>query len=1077
MRTVRGGVAAVSGVDFSEDGIDLAALAARLKQPRKRPQDFLSSPALTPLPLLALAACGGGAASAPSPAPTPTVVAPTIAPVTPPAVVVGAASTTGNVLPTANQSGTSAATVSAVSIAGGATGTVGQALATPLGDFTLRSDGSYSFVVVNNDAVKALPNGVAQDITLNFTAGNSGGSASSSIKFTVTGINDAPVASSDSITAPAVVTAPITGNVLGNDSDIDRGTTLTVTAIAAQAAQVSQAQTSTATMAATGTFGSISIESDGRYSYTLDKSDRDFIALRGGQTATEKFEYTVSDGAGGTAKAVLNITITGENDAPGIANRTSGTPSLIEDAGPNGVGSNLTIFDPDVGQNVGIATVNGMTFSGASANFNGNYGTLNLGSNGAWFYTLDGSLPATNSLAAGQQVTDNFIVTAQDAAGASAAVTININVTGTNDAPILSNETLTVNGSAPSVDFNLLANDSDVDAGTILHIAGLWLGSFIAITPGGSFASPLSVGNFAVGSNGVFTYGLAVDGNSVSPFGYARLAEGEVYEQRIGYFVTDGQTAAPSVTTTDPSNAVFTFRAVGVNDAPTVSNGTGAVTEDATLSTATGTLTVSDIDNGQTATIGSVNGAAFAGTFTSFNGTYGTLGLNSNGAWTYTLDNARAATNTLAGGQQVTETFAVTASDPLGATGTGNIVVTVTGAADSLSVPSGVAINARIMDATGLLLPIPTGDGLITAKVTGLPLFGSVQLANGAALSLNQTLSLDDVRSLGYITSPNEIGSAGSLKLTYSNGVDLPIQQINSISIFAGSNDIVGTTGSDMIDSGPSYRRVFGLDGNDVITWSGVSFYTLSGGNGIDTVRDYNRGGPDKFSVIDLAIEGPQPINGNIQGLIFISIENLTALSSTKAMYFGSDASNILIGAQYDDILVGRGGNDVLIGLEGRNSLDGGEGNDVLVGNSSTLDGGIGNDLIIIIDEYLTGNIASGGSGQDIFILDGAHDSQSDGKYFSRLTILDFTQSDNDRIDLSGVRDSTGNVIDMADILGHISSDSTGTTIDLSSLKIFGQFVDGTIKLAGFTATLTASDFIFSGGPDWQAMLPPDLTL
>jgi VCBS repeat-containing protein len=78
-----------------------------------------------------------------------------------------------------------------------------------------------------------------------------------------------------------------------------------------------------------------------------------------------------------------------------------------------------------------------------------------------------------------------------------------------------------------------------------------------------------------------------------------------------------------------------------------------------------------------------VNGAAFAGTFTSFNGTYGTLGLSSSGAWTYTLDNARAATNALAGGQQVTETFAVTARDSLGATGTGDIIVTLTGASDA----------------------------------------------------------------------------------------------------------------------------------------------------------------------------------------------------------------------------------------------------------------------------------------------------------------------------------------------------------------------------------------------------------
>jgi VCBS repeat-containing protein len=1076
MGNVRGVVAAdLAGVVDGSVGFDLAGFAARLKRPAKRPHTVLSSPAVLPFPLMALAACGGGAASAPPPAPVPTVVAPTIATVTPPAVAPGTTTATGNVLPTANQSGAAAATINAVSLPGGASGTVGSALATPLGDFTLNSNGSYSFTVANNDAVKALPGGVSQDIIINFTAGNSGGNTSSSIKLTITGINDAPVATNDSITAPVVITGPITGNVLGNDSDIDRGTTLSVTAITAQVAQVSASlggtQSGNAVMSAVGTFGSISINSDGSYSYTLDKNDADFIALRGGQTATEAFEYSVSDGAGGTAKAVLNIVVTGVNDAPTVSNASG---NVIEDAAINITTGTITIADPDAGQSVSIASVNGTAFAGASKSFNGTYGNLTLNSSGAWTYTLDNSRAATNALAQNAAVTDVFSMTARDAAGVTATSNVTINVTGANDAPVLLGEVLEVRANQLNGSINLLTNDSDSDSGTTLRITSVNAGSVINLGTTG-FAGPFfGGGGFSLTSDGNFIYNITTTSGGSA---FARLALGEIDTVlSFRYAVNDGFSTTPdiSIRSGDPT---FAFRIIGVNDAPTVSNGTGAVTEDATSNTATGTLAVSDIDNGQTATIATVNGTAFSGAFTSFNGTYGTLGLNSSGAWTYTLDNSRAATQNLAGGQQVTETFAVTARDPLGATGSGNIVVTVTGAVDSLSVPSGVAINARIMGVTGFLLPLPTGDGTITAKVTGLPNFGSISLANGSALSLNQSLTLDDVRSLRFVTTPNDIGSAGALKLAYSNGVGSPVEQVNSISIFASSNDVVGTIGSDMIESGPSYRRVFGLDGNDIITWSGFSFYTLAGGNGIDTVRDYNRGGPDKFSIIDLAIEGQQPINGDIQGLIFISIENLTALAQTRAKYFGNAADNILIGSQYDDVLVGRGGNDILIGLEGRNSLDGGEGNDVLIGSSSILNGGAGNDLIIIVDEHLSASTASGGSGQDIFIIDGVHDSQLDGKYFSRLTILDFSQSDSDKLDLSGVRDAGGNILDMADLIGHISLDSTGTTIDLSSLKVFGQFVDGTIKLAGFTNILTASDFIFSGGPDWQAMLPPDLIL
>jgi large repetitive protein len=264
------------------------------------------------LPLLGLAACGSDNAS-------PSVTAPAITQVQAPTITQGqSATTSGNVLPTANQSGAAAATITAVSAQGGVSGIVGQALTTPLGTFTLNSNGSYSFVVADTNTVKALAANQTQDVIINFTAQNSAGSTTSTLKFTVTGINDAPVASNDSVTAPVIITAPVIGNVLGNDTDIDRGTTLTITNITVKAAQsgASQSASAQAALSATGVFGSISIESNGSYTYTVDKSDRDFLALRDGQTAIESFTYSVSDGQGGTATAELNITLTGVNEGP-----------------------------------------------------------------------------------------------------------------------------------------------------------------------------------------------------------------------------------------------------------------------------------------------------------------------------------------------------------------------------------------------------------------------------------------------------------------------------------------------------------------------------------------------------------------------------------------------------------------------------------------------------------------------------------------------------------------------------------------------------------------------------------------
>ncbi len=689
------------------------------------------------LPLFVLAACGGGSGGGGT-IQTPQVVPPTLTPTTPPTVTAGqTGGSTGNVLPAANQTGTSAATISAFSESGGAAGTLGQAYTTSLGTLTLNSNGAFTFTVANNAAVKALPQGATQDVVINYTAGNSAGSANSTLRFTITGINDAPVAVNDAVTAPVIVTAPITGNVLTNDSDVDRGTTLTVTGIVALSPQVSQsvrtaqtsaqsgvAQNSLGTATVQGSYGSITIDSDGSYVYTLDKSDPDFMALRAGQTAVERFEYTLSDGQTGIATAALNITLTGVNDAPIVENATG---AITEDATPNTATGTVTVTEFDNGQTASIVSVNGAAFSGIFTSYNGTYGTLGLNSTGAWTYTLDNSRAATQALQAGQQVSEVFTVTARDPLNATGSGTITITVTGENDLPVLQGETLTVFANDPNGTFNLLANDTDQDTGTILRISAINLGGIFTLGSGG-FGSPIGTGGgFSISQNGVFNYSLNY-GASNAPYGaFAALAPGEVYDSvYFSYSVTDGIITTPTDISDRNKEPVFRFRVIGVNDAPVVSTAIGAVTEDAIPNTSSGTVTVTDIDNGQAATISSVNGTAFVGSFTSFNGIYGTLGLNSSGAWTYTLDNSRAATQALQGGQQVTEVFTVTARDPLNATGSGNITITVTGTAEPGSTITANPDNAvaltedsAVVASSGNALTNDIGTGLVVASVNG----------------------------------------------------------------------------------------------------------------------------------------------------------------------------------------------------------------------------------------------------------------------------------------------------------------------------------------------------------------------
>jgi VCBS repeat-containing protein len=95
---------------------------------------------------------------------------------------------------------------------------------------------------------------------------------------------------------------------------------------------------------------------------------------------------------------------------------------------------------------------------------------------------------------------------------------------------------------------------------------------------------------------------------------------------------------------------------------------TGGVVEDASL-VATGQLTVTDGDAGQSGMVAVVGLA----------GTYGSLTVDAAGAWTYALDNNALAVQSLTGGQVVTDVLTLQTMDGTAV----EVTVTVTGAADS----------------------------------------------------------------------------------------------------------------------------------------------------------------------------------------------------------------------------------------------------------------------------------------------------------------------------------------------------------------------------------------------------------
>ena len=240
-----------------------------------------------------------------------------------------------------------------------------------------------------------------------------------------------------------IVTA--SGNALANDSDPE-GRALRVTNPGNHA----------------GALGTLILDGNGAYTYSLANSSTAVQSLAAGQSLTETFAYTVTDddpNGAATATSSIRITVQGANDLPTLGADSAAT---VEDAGP--IGGNVLTNDSDIDAGTTLAVANPGQRAGA-------YGSLTLGSDGAWGYSL-ADAPAVQSLAAGQIVTDNFSFNVGDGV-AQVGGSLSVRITGQNDAPILVTPLADQSASANS-NWNWqmpTGSFTDVDAGDVLSYA------------------------------------------------------------------------------------------------------------------------------------------------------------------------------------------------------------------------------------------------------------------------------------------------------------------------------------------------------------------------------------------------------------------------------------------------------------------------------------------------------------------------------------------------------------------------------------------------------------------------------
>ena len=613
-------------------------------------------------------------------------------------------------------------------------------------------------------------------------------SSSYTMTVNVTAVNDAPSAANDTASvnedATTTVSSASSGVIDDNDTDPDSSDTLTITNIAhtnGNTESVTASTTYSNGQSIVGTYGTLTIGADGTYTYVADQTGTD--ALDASDQVTDVFTYTLSDGTTITT-ATITVTVTGVNDSPVAVNDTG---SVDEDAtltvstASSGVTQNNDT-DPDTDDTASTLVVNQITPNGGSASsvssgttysngtvVIGTYGTLTIGADGTYTYVADQS--DADDLDAGDTATDVFTYRVTDTTGATATADISITVTGINDVPTASDNTVSTAEDTPYVfstsDFGYTDTDDD-DALVSITITTLETNGALQYYNGSAWVD--------VTLNQVITV-------SDITSGYLRLnpdanENGSPYTT-IKFTVNDGDADSATPNT-------ITVNVTAVNDAPVASDDTASVNEDATTTVSSASSGVIDDNDTDTEsdtlvitniahTNGNTESVTASTTYLngqSIIGTYGTLTIGANGTYTYVAD--QDASDALDLSDQVTDVFTYTISDQNGGTDTASITVIVTGVNDAPTSTGGTITTNEDENYTLTVNDFNFSDpddsgSLNKVKITTLETNGNLEYYNGTAwvaVTLNQEITASDVTS-GYLRFRPDANESGSSYTTF----------------------------------------------------------------------------------------------------------------------------------------------------------------------------------------------------------------------------------------------------------------------------------------------------------------------
>jgi len=801
------------------------------------------------------------------------------------------------------------------------------------------------------------------------------------------------------------------------------------------------------------------------------------------------------------------------------------------------VSGQLTVNDPDQPSGHVWSPVGSTT---------GTYGSFSLDANGKWTYVLDNKDADTQALKGGQVATETFAVRVTDAQGDFAIQAITINVTGSNDAPVitsLQNAGGTLVGvveanEGPNYRLEPSQNlDSTIAA---LLVPGMNMAAVLdavqaALGAGASRAQAIVQVWDYIDDNYSYYNNLINEASARLAVEYAKYlrAGGVPLLDVVGKFTVDGadtginpdrqQTLHDNILGnagglgladkllgagsggSNPSPAPATYQAIldllAANDLTALLDrpyfgGYEGETNTAfawdvahnLFNQASGQITVTDVDQ--------TTGVPFAFTADHTVGTYGNLTLHpTTGAWSYAVDPSKIGG--LSPGQVATESFVVTVTDEKGGFDTYTITVAATGLLQPPTTPT-------IINAPSQLLYWSEGHSGDQTYVNRI----SFQDADSAGATVTVTLSVnnqnDDLTAAG--SGGVSVAGSGTSEIVLTG-------TLADINAFIGANKIAWNPEG---GGQPSRNLTVTVDDNGAAAGGNVTTQVIeirhnaqhydknqtdnssladtninlatvdlgSGSNVADSIvtswshgpqtsaTEYKGGAENGGSAVDtitLVFQASQleeilinsTYRGRLDNFLSGSTEDLDlGATSWNAKATNFEDANLALAAgngyvlyqpansstgipDFDnfpgpttdgDLWIGNGtgqtasggvlnsdtennGNDILVGLAGDDTLWGGAGDDLLLGGAGNdiIRGGNGNDVL------------SGGLGADDFVFTASGLSHTD-------KIVDYSFVDGDRIDLGGLLDAAfgANPIPANEIANYVQVTQSGNDVTIS---------------------------------------------